>query len=130
MSLVTSNDYNLLLMFTCSYDYWTEHDCCDAWIEHCIKFDDQRTHRMEKVRMNIYRRRLKHEDSVFRGYNYSTTCCYVCHTGRLCYWVSVSCNDLSSGEESLNVVFSCAMSLVMKFVDWHNDGMEKVGRNK
>jgi hypothetical protein len=80
--------------------------------------------------MNIYKRRSKHEDNVFRGYNYSTICCYVRHIGLLCYWVSASCTDLSSGKELLNVVFSCAMSLVMKFVDRHSDGMEKVGRNK
>lgn len=40
-----------------------------------------------------------------------------CDIGLLCYWVFASCNDLFGGEESLNVVFSCAMSLVMKFVN-------------
>jgi hypothetical protein len=39
------------------------------------------------------------------------------HISLLCYWVSASCGDLFGGKESLNVVFSCAMSLVMKFVD-------------
>jgi hypothetical protein len=35
---------------------------------------------------------------VFKRYNYFTICR---HISLLCYWVSASCGDLSSGEESL-----------------------------
>lgn len=129
VSLVTSNDYNLLLMFTGSYDYWIKHDCCDAWIEHCIKFGDRRTHTMEKVEMNIYGRRSKQEDNVFRGYNYSIICCYISS-----HWSFVLLGFCKLEwsfwwRRIIKCCFFCAMSLVMKIVDWHNDEMEKVGRN-
>ncbi len=103
MSLVTSNGYSSLLMFEGSYDYWTEHDCCDAWIEHVFIWNSV-TNTLIKWRRWEWTYIEEDRNKRIMCLEVTTTLQFIvtfCHIGILCYWVFAGCGDLSNGEESL-----------------------------